>query len=425
MVKAFHAAGMEVIIDVVYNHTAEGGSDGCILCFKGFDNGTYYRLDPANRGRYVDYTGTQNTLNAEHPMVRRMILDSLECWVREMHVDGFRFDLAPALLREGATVNSQSAFIESVRGSPVLSGVKLISEPWDIGEGGYQLGRFPSPWCEWNDRYRDSIRDFWRGHGSPREFARRLTGSPDVFLTPERCPWASINYVTCHDGFTLHDLVSYETRHNEANLEENRDGQQDNHSWNCGAEGESDKTDVRALREKQMRNLLATLLMSKGTPMILAGDEFGRTQRGNNNAYCHDNELSWLQWGCVEPDLKDFVASLIRIRSTHPALYDLATWYKTDGLVLGGSEWDDPNVSAFQIHFTVERPTGGTRKTDNDLIVLVNRSNQPVLFNLPPPVYGKPVQLLLHSDSVAALSWTAYTNRISMPAHSLAIASCG
>ena len=299
MVKALHRAGIEVILDVVYNHTAEGSHLGPTLSFKGIDNAAYYRLVPDDPRHYMDFTGTGNSLNPVNPSVLRLIMDSLRYFVTECHVDGFRFDLASALARELYDVDKLSAFFDVIHQDPVLSQVKLIAEPWDVGPGGYQVGNFPILWSEWNGMYRDTMRDFWRGHTAVAEFARRFTGSSDLYQSDGRHPSASINFVTCHDGFTLRDLVSYERKHNEANLEDNRDGTDDNRSWNCGVEGETDDPEVNALRDRQTRNFLATLLLSQGTPMVLAGDELRRTQQGNNNAYCQDNELSWLHW---EPD---------------------------------------------------------------------------------------------------------------------------
>ncbi len=300
MVKALHRAGIEVILDVVYNHTAEGNHLGPMLSFKGVDNRSYYRLVPDDVRHYMDYTGTGNTLNAQHPSVLRLIMDSLRYWVTECHVDGFRFDLASALARELYDVDRLSAFFDVIHQDPVLSQVKLIAEPWDVGPGGYQVGNFPVLWSEWNGIYRDLMRDFWRGQASVGEFASRLTGSSDLYEDDGRHPFASINFITAHDGFTLRDLVSYNDKHNEANLEDNRDGTDDNRSWNCGVEGETDDPEINELRARQQRNFLATLILSQGTPMLLGGDEFGRTQHGSNNAWCQDNEISWFDWSLLE-----------------------------------------------------------------------------------------------------------------------------
>ncbi|MGB6563705.1 MAG: glycogen debranching protein GlgX, partial [Candidatus Binataceae bacterium] len=314
MVKRLHSAGIEVILDVVYNHSAEGNHLGPTLSFRGIDNTSYYRLIPGEPRLYMDFTGCGNTLNMMHPRVLQLLMDSLRYWVVEMHVDGFRFDLAAALARELYEVNRLSAFFDVVHQDPVLSQVKLIAEPWDIGEGGYQVGNFPVLWTEWNGKYRDAVRSYWKGEGGLiGELAYRLTGSSDLYELSGRRPYASINFITCHDGFTLEDLVSYNGKHNEANLEDNRDGSDDNRSWNCGAEGPTSDPAVLALRARQKRNLLATLLLSQGVPMLLAGDETGRTQRGNNNAYCQDNEISWMSWNSETEDreLLSFVSELI------------------------------------------------------------------------------------------------------------------
>ena len=320
MVKALHRAGIEVILDVVYNHTAEGNHLGPMLSFKGVDNKSYYRLVPDDVRHYMDYTGTGNTLNAQHPSVLRLIMDSLRYWVTECHVDGFRFDLASALARELYDVDRLSAFFDVIHQDPVLSQVKLIAEPWDVGPGGYQVGNFPVLWSEWNGIYRDLMRDFWRGQASVGDFASRLTGSSDLYEDDGRHPFASINFITAHDGFTLRDLVSYNDKHNEANLEDNRDGTDDNRSWNCGVEGETDDPEINELRARQQRNFLATLILSQGTPMLLGGDEFGRTQHGTNNAWCQDNEISWFDWTLLEEhaELHEFVKKLIVLRRAHP-----------------------------------------------------------------------------------------------------------
>ena len=302
MVKALHSAGLEVILDVVYNHTAEGNELGPTLAFRGIDNAAHYRLRPDDRRYYMDFTGTGNTLDMQHPRVLQLMMDSLRYWVQEMHVDGFRFDLASALARELHEVDRLGTFFDIIRQDPLLSQVKLIAEPWDLGEGGYQVGNFPSGWAEWNDKYRDTMRAYWKGDGGLiGDFARRLTGSSDLYGRSGRRPHASINYITVHDGFTLRDLVSYNEKHNEANGEGNRDGAANNLSWNCGVEGPTDDPAINELRERQVRNLLGTLLLSQGVPMMLAGDEIGRTQRGNNNAYCHDNEISWVDWALDPP----------------------------------------------------------------------------------------------------------------------------
>ena len=320
MVKALHRAGIEVILDVVYNHTAEGNHLGPMLSLKGVDNQSYYRLVAETPRYYMDYTGTGNTLNPVHPSVLRLIMDSLRYFVIDCHVDGFRFDLASALAREFYDVDRLSAFFDIIHQDPVLSQVKLIAEPWDVGPGGYQVGNFPILWSEWNGIYRDVIRDFWRGQASVAEFASRFGGSADLYETDGRRPFASINFVTAHDGFTLRDLVSYNDKHNEANGEDNKDGTDDNRSWNCGVEGPTDDPAVPALRARQQRNFLATLILSQGVPMLLGGDEVGRTQHGNNNAWCQDNELSWLDWEHVDDELLEFTRRLIELPAGPPGL---------------------------------------------------------------------------------------------------------
>jgi glycogen operon protein len=350
MVKTLHAAGLEVILDVVYNHTGEGDHHGPTLCYRGIDNAVYYRLDDADRRRYVDYTGTGNTLNTSHPAVLRLVMDSLRYWVSEMHVDGFRFDLATTLARESYAFSARSAFLAAVYQDPVLSRAKLIAEPWDLGEGGYQVGRFPSRWAEWNDKYRDAARAYWKGDAHMLgELASRIAGSRDLFAASGRGPCASVNFVTAHDGFTLHDLVSYDRKHNQANREDNRDGSDHNRSWNHGAEGPAPDAAIVALRERQKRNLLATLFFSHGVPMLLAGDELGRTQLGNNNAYCHDNELAWLHWDLEPParELLDFVRKLVSLRrrtqAFRPRRYDeRIRWLRPQGGEMTTDDWTLP-----------------------------------------------------------------------------------
>lgn len=357
-VKKLHEAGIEVILDVVYNHTAEGNHLGPTLSFRGIDNASYYRLTENDRRFYMDYTGTGNTLDTTHPRVLQLILDSLRYWVEEMHVDGFRFDLATTLGREEHLFERGSAFLDIVRQDPVVSQVKLIAEPWDVGEGGYQVGNFPAGWAEWNGKYRDEVRSYWKGDGGMvNELASRLAGSSDIYERDGRRPYASINFVTAHDGFTLHDLVSYNEKHNEENGEDNNDGDDHNRSWNCGAEGPTDDEEINALRRRQKRNFLATLLLSQGIPMLLYGDETGRTQNGNNNAYCQDNETSWMTWDLSENDRKlmDFVRRVIRIKKNHPVfrrrkffqgkklpgteLRDI-TWLTPDGKEMTDKEWN-------------------------------------------------------------------------------------
>ena len=355
MVRALHRAGLEVILDVVYNHTGEGNHLGPTLNFRGVDNPAYYRLVEDNPRYYYDVTGTGNSLNVRQPQTLQLIMDSLRYWVTEMHVDGFRFDLAAALAREFYDVDRLSAFFDIIHQDPVLSQVKLVAEPWDVGPGGYQVGNFPVRWAEWNGRYRDTVRDYWRGQaGGVSDLAYRLTGSSDLYQGDGRRPWASINFVTAHDGFTLRDLVSYNGKHNEANLEDNRDGTDDNRSWNCGAEGDTDDAGVLELRERQMRNMLTTLLLSQGCPMLLSGDEIGRTQRGNNNAYCQDTEVSWLDWENADQSLAEFTRRLIAFRKAQPVLRrkrffagqvgrghqrkDLV-WFRQDGQEMRDADW--------------------------------------------------------------------------------------
>jgi isoamylase len=357
MVRTLHAAGIEVVLDVVYNHTAEGDHTGPLLSMRGIDNPSYYRLDPADRSRYIDFTGCGNSLNVAHPRVLQLIMDSLRYWVLEMHIDGFRFDLASALARELWEVDRLGSFFDIIHQDPVLSNVKLIAEPWDLGPNGYQVGNFPVLWTEWNGRYRDCIRRFWKGTGtSVGELATRLSGSSDLYLHNGRRPHASLNFVTCHDGFTLADLVSYKSKHNEANGENNQDGTESNDSWNCGAEGPTPDPAINALRARQRRNFLATLLLSQGVPMLLAGDEFGRTQLGNNNAYCQDNFLSWVDWNLDEEQtqLLEFVRTLLQIRRNEPVfrrrhffqgrpihgtgIKDIY-WLRADGREMSETDW--------------------------------------------------------------------------------------
>jgi isoamylase len=405
MVKTLHSAGFEVILDVVYNHTAEGNHLGPTLCFRGIDNVSYYRLQHDEKRLYTDYTGTGNTLDMQHPRVLQLLMDSLRYWVTEMHVDGFRFDLASALARELHDVNRLGAFFDILRQDPVLSRVKLIAEPWDLGEGGYQVGNFPPGWAEWNDKYRDTMRAYWKGDGGLiGEFSRRLTGSSDLYGRHGRLPHASINFITAHDGFTLDDLVSYNEKHNEANLEENRDGNNNNLSWNCGVEGPTDDPAVNALRARQKRNMLATLLLSQGVPMLVAGDEIGRTQNGNNNAYCQDNGLSWLDWE-EDPErakLRDFVRRMVHLRRTHPVFRrrhffqgrplhgseakDIV-WLKPDGSEMTAEEWNQDFARCLGVYLAgsalTEVDARGQRVVDDDFVVLFNAHHDPVPFRLP------------------------------------------
>jgi isoamylase len=409
MVKALHAAGIEVILDVVFNHTAEGNELGPTLSFRGIDNAAYYRLVDGDPAHYYDTTGTGNSLLMRHPAVLQLIMDSLRYWVTEMHVDGFRFDLAATLARQFHEVDRLSAFFDLVQQDPVVSRVKLIAEPWDLGEGGYQVGNFPPLWTEWNGRYRDTVRDFWRGEEATLpEFASRLSGSSDLYQHDRRRPLASINFVTAHDGFTLRDLVSYNGKHNEANGEDNRDGSDDNRSWNCGAEGDTDDPDVLQLRGRQQRNLLATLLLSQGVPMIAHGDEFGRTQRGNNNGYCQDNELSWTDWSLDQEqrELLDFTRALVRLRRAHPVLRrrrffggargahglgDL-TWFRPDGNPMQDSNWNWDEARAVTVFLNGEAITEpgptGERVVDDSFLILLNGHYEPLEFRLPGDPYG-------------------------------------
>ncbi len=399
MVKALHAAGIEVILDVVFNHTAEGNELGPLLSLRGIDNSVYYRLLQNDLRYYENSTGCGNTVNCEHPQVRALIIECLKYWVEEMHVDGFRFDLATVLAREAGGFNENSPFFKALRAEASLAYVKLIAEPWDIGWGGYQLGRFPPGWSEWNDKYRDTIRSFWRGDGGRLgEFAERFAGSSDVFRHNGRKPTAGINFVTAHDGFTLCDLVSYNDRHNDANLEGNRDGTDNNLSWNCGVEGPTQDADVLALRKRQMRNMLATLFLSQGVPMLQAGDEFGRTQRGNNNAYCQDNELSWVDWRLrsVHHDLLDFVRLLAQMRRRHVefrretflkgaasrAKVKDVTWLNVRGTEMTAADWQDSNSRAMGIWY------GEHSGAVEHLLLLVNAGAEAQSFTLPASADG-------------------------------------
>ncbi|WP_369217630.1 glycogen debranching protein GlgX [Streptomyces flavofungini] len=403
-VKALHEAGIEVILDVVYNHTAEGNHLGPTLSFKGLDNASYYRLTDDPR-YYMDTTGTGNSLLMRSPHVLQMIMDSLRHWVTDMHVDGFRFDLAATLARQFHEVDRLSSFFDLVQQDPVVSQVKLIAEPWDVGEGGYQVGNFPPLWTEWNGMYRDTVRDLWRGE--PRtlaEFASRLTGSSDLYQDDGRRPLASINFTTCHDGFTLHDLVSYNDKHNEANGENNRDGESHNRSWNCGAEGDTDDAAVLALRERQMRNFIATLMLSQGVPMLSHGDEFARTQGGNNNAYCQDNEVAWVRWPEGESSLLAFTRAMAMLRRDHPVfrrrrffhgrpvqgtrdeLSDIA-WFTPEGEEMEQSDWDASHTRALSVFMNgnaISEPgQRGERITDDSFLLMFNASPDPIEFVVP------------------------------------------
>ena len=402
MVKTLHHAGIEVILDVVYNHTAEGNQMGPMLSFRGIDNASYYRLMPEDQQYYMDYTGTGNTLNMRHPNVLQLVMDSLRYWVTEMHVDGFRFDLASALARSMHEVDRLSAFFDLVQQDPVISTVKLIAEPWDIGDGGYQVGNFPPQWAEWNGKYRDCVRDHWAGspHGLG-EFAYRLTGSSDLYEAAGRRPHASINFITAHDGFTTRDLVSYNEKHNEANGEGNNDGESHNRGWNCGVEGETDDPEINALRSRQQRNLLTTLLISQGVPMLLGGDEMGRTQHGNNNGYCQDNEISWYHWDDVDSDLLAFVSGLIHFRANHRAFRrrqffqgrplhgneagDVG-WYDPNGTKMTDEDWNNAEVRAMTMFLSgsgLEKDARGEEVHDDSFLILVNAAANGVEFIVP------------------------------------------
>jgi isoamylase len=407
MVKALHQAGIEVILDVVYNHTAEGNHLGPMLSFRGVDNQSYYRLLPDEPRFYQDFTGTGNSLNPVHPSVLRLMMDSLRYFVVECHVDGFRFDLASALAREFYEVDRLSAFFDTIHQDPVLSQVKLIAEPWDVGPGGYQVGNFPVLWAEWNGLYRDTMRDFWRAQANVGQFASRFTGSSDLYQADGRAPFASINFVTAHDGFTLRDLVSYNEKHNDANGENGRDGTDDNRSWNHGVEGPTDDPGINALRARQQRNFLVTLLLSQGAPMLLGGDEFGRTQRGNNNAWCQDNELSWFNWEDADTELVEFVKRLIRIRRDHPVFRREAFltgrevrgsglpdvwWFRPDGRRMTQKEWQRQDAHTLGVFLNGQEIPGKTASgegiADDSFLLLFNAYGEPITFTLPTRRFG-------------------------------------
>jgi len=423
MVKALHEAGIEVILDVVYNHTAESGAAGPTLSFRGIDNAAYYRLDDDDPSVYLDYTGCGNSLNVRHPHALQLIMDSLRYWILDMHVDGFRFDLAAALARELHEVDRLSAFFELVQQDPIVSQVKLIAEPWDVGAGGYQVGKFPPLWTEWNGKYRDTVRDFWRGQAAVRpEFASRLAGSSDLYETSARRPVASVNFVTCHDGFTLADLVSYDRKHNEGNGDDNRDGTDDNRSWNCGAEGPADDPAITELRARQQRNFLVTLFCSQGVPMLLAGDELGRTQDGNNNAYCQDNAVSWIDWEAAgkHADLLDFTCALIALRREHPVfrrrrffkgtaqggtgLGDI-TWLTPAGAEMTVADWrSDARPLAVLLNGDAITEPGprGEAIADDSFLLLFNAGDQPVTFTLPAAGQAASWQVVVDTTGPAA-----------------------
>ena len=433
MVKAYHHAGMEVILDVVYNHTAEGNHMGPTLSFKGIDNASYYRLVEGDQQHYFDTTGTGNSLLMRSPHALQLITDSLRYWVTEMHVDGFRFDLAVTLARQFQEVDKLSAFFDIVEQDPIISRVKLIAEPWDLGSGGYQVGGFPSSWSEWNGRYRDTVRDFWRSQPSTLpEFASRLMGSSDLYQVNGRRPVASVNFITAHDGFTMNDLVSYNEKHNEANGEGNRDGESNNRSWNCGVEGPTNIPDVNDLRQRQMRNMFATLLFSQGIPMICGGDEVARTQQGNNNAYCQDNEISWTNWHLDKgrKELLAFVSKLIHLRLDHPVLHrrrfftgrepgddsnmiPQVEWFDHTGSIMDMDDWQNTHAFSMMIYLNgsdiPEVDWYGNRMVDNDFILIFNAHYEPIMFTLPDERYGRKWQLVVdtHNPDEPELSYEA------------------
>ncbi|MBC7907960.1 MAG: glycogen debranching protein GlgX [Rhodospirillaceae bacterium] len=402
MVRRFHDAGIEIILDVVYNHTAEGNHLGPTFSFKGIDNASYYKLVPEDQRYYWDSTGCGNTLDVGHPRVLQLVLDSLRYWVTDMHVDGFRFDLTASLAREGFHYDPGSAFFDAIRQDPVLSGVKLIAEPWDLGHGGYQVGGFPPGWSEWNGHYRDVVRKFWKGDGGQvAALASRLTGSADLFNHRGRRPWASVNFITAHDGFTLADLVSYNDKHNEANGEDNRDGSNDNESWNCGAEGSTENSDIVELRRRMQRNMLATLILSQGVPLLLAGDEMGNSQGGNNNAYCQDSPIAWIDWSTMDEELVAFTRRLLGIRHHHPVFhrprffrghFDQGAdvmWVTPQGREMTDEDWSFPEARTLGMFFTGDTgdadytTEGGLPQRDMPFLLLMNSFWEPVPFTMP------------------------------------------
>jgi glycogen operon protein len=447
MVKALHAAGLEVILDVVYNHTGEGSHRGPMLSMRGLDNWSYYRLRPDSPRHYTDYTGTGNTLDIREPYVLQLIMDSLRYWIAEMHVDGFRFDLASALARESHEVDRLGSFFDIIQQDPLIRSVKLIAEPWDVGEGGYQVGNFPPHWAEWNGAYRDTVRDLWRGEPDMlHDFGRRFTGSADLYADEGRTPSASVNFVTAHDGFTLLDLVSYERKHNRANGDGNRDGESHNRSWNCGEEGPSHDPDVLALRTRQRRNLLATLLLSQGVPMLLGGDEIGRTQLGNNNAYCQDSELSWYDWQATDEEMLDFTRRLIALRQAHP-IFRRSHWFGVGlpgdadasadrdiewctpkGTRMGDDEWHTEGAGAIALYLSGQRlhDAQGRPVEDDSFYLALNATAQAVAFRLPDRRLGDSWRFVF--DTAAARPFEAHAGRvveaaarISLAAHSVVL----
>lgn len=423
MVRAFHDAGIEVILDVVYNHTAEGNHMGPTICFRGIDNEAYYRLVEGDRQHYMDYTGTGNSLNVRHPHSLQLIMDSLRYWVSEMHVDGFRFDLASTLAREFHDVDRLSAFFDLVQQDPIVSQVKLIAEPWDVGEGGYQVGNFPPQWTEWNGKYRDTIRDFWRGEPSTLgEFASRITGSSDLYANNDRRPTASINFVTAHDGFTLNDLVSYNEKHNMANGEDNRDGESHNRSWNCGVEGPTDDERIISLRARQRRNFLTTLLLSQGTPMISHGDEMGRGQKGNNNVYCQDNRLAWVDWNQTRTnsELVEYTQFLTELRAEHPVFRrrrflrggplgaetddrDIA-WLTYEGRVMTTDDWNFDFGKSLMVWLNgdaiTEPDRRGHRIEDDSFLLCFNAHHEDIMFQIPGTEYAHSWEVIIDTTEI-------------------------
>ncbi|RYZ48492.1 MAG: glycogen debranching enzyme GlgX, partial [Sphingobacteriales bacterium] len=445
MVKELHRAGIEVILDVVYNHTAEGNELGPTLSLRGIDNASYYRLTEDKR-HYMDYTGTGNTLNTQQPNVLRMIMDSLRYWILDMHVDGFRFDLASTLARELHEVDRLGSFFDIIHQDPVISQVKLIAEPWDVGEGGYQVGKFPPGWAEWNGMYRDCIRDYWRGAESMMaEFAGRFTGSADLYMD-DRYPTASINFVTAHDGFTMRDLVSYNEKRNEANGEDNKDGESHNRSWNCGAEGETDDQEVIALRKQQVRNFMTTLFLSQGVPMLVSGDEIGKTQQGNNNAYCQDNEISWLDWAHQDEELLAFVKKLIAIRKAHPifcrtrwfkgeklkgsSIEDIA-WFLPEGVEMNDENWNHDYAKSLAVFLNGQGINAHTYKnekiTDDSFYLIFNAHYDPLQFVFPAEEYGRKWEQIINTaqaETPAGQSFYNCGDKIEVAGRSVIVLQC-
>jgi glycogen operon protein len=441
MVKTLHEAGIEVILDVVYNHTAEGNHLGPVLSFKGIDNEAYYRLVPEDRRFYYDTTGTGNSLNMRNPFVLQLIMDSLRYWVNEMHVDGFRFDLAATLARQFHEVDRLSSFFDIIQQDPVVGRVKLIAEPWDLGEGGYQVGNFPPLWSEWNGRYRDCVRDYWRGEDQTLgEFASRFTGSSDLYETTGRKPMASVNFITAHDGFTLADLTSYNEKHNEANGEGNADGENYNRSWNCGIEGPTDDLEVNELRGRQRRNLMATLLLSQGIPMLLGGDEMSRTQQGNNNAYCQDNEISWFDWDNRDGALTAFVSRLIALRKRHPVFRrrqffqggghggvnaDVA-WFRPDGRSMTVRDWTSGFAKSMAVFLNGDAIPGANRRgepiTDESFLLFFNAHHEALQFTVPGPRSGRRwVRIIDTADTLAEGDQVKAREHVTVEARSLQV----